>query len=117
VFLPPEAKRLVDTVGWCNSAFWRAFDEVADPYDYSLLGDVAITVIPVGRIAGFFGKYLSRGAEATGVTSAVKVAVYALSSSKWARAVGSVAGVFTPTVKEPLEVFGEVGYVSVFETV
>ena len=98
VFLPPEAKRLVDAVGWCNSAFWRAFDEVADPYDYSLLGDVAITVIPVGRLAGLFGKYLSRGAEASGVLSAVKAAVYALSSSKWARAVGSAAGYVLPDV-------------------
>jgi hypothetical protein len=98
VFLPPEAKRLVDAVGWCNSAFWRAFDEVADPYDYSLLGDVVITVIPVGRIAGLFGKYLSRGAEASGIISAVKAAVYALSSSKWARAVGSAAGYVLPDV-------------------
>ncbi|WP_158307116.1 hypothetical protein [Pyrobaculum ferrireducens] len=63
VFLPPEAKRLVDAVDWCNKAFWDAFDKVADPYDYSLLGEVALTVVPVGRIVGFFGKWLARGGQ------------------------------------------------------
>ena len=95
VFLPPEIRRLVDAYRPCNEAFWKAFDEVADPYDYSFLGDVALTVIPVGRVAGFFGRLLGfgRGAEkAEGAVSAVKAAFYALGASKWARAVGTGAG-------------------------
>ena len=99
VFLPPEVRKLVDAVGWCNLEFWKAFDEVSDSYDYALLGDVALTVIPVGKLGGFFGKVLARGAEtAGGVISAVKAAVYALSSSKWARAVGAAAGYVIPDV-------------------
>ena len=99
VFLPPETRRLVDAAGWCNSEFWRAFDEAADPYDYSLLGDVALTVVPLGKLAGFFGKVFARGAEAAGgVISAIKTAVYALSSSKWAKAVGAAAGYVLPDV-------------------
>ncbi|MEM3836187.1 hypothetical protein [Pyrobaculum sp.] len=95
VFLPLETRRLVDAYGPCNEAFWKAFDEVADPYDYSLLGDVALTVIPVGRIAGFFGKLLGVGKaaeRAEGLISALKTVYYALGSSKWARAVGTGVG-------------------------
>ncbi|MGC9052197.1 MAG: hypothetical protein ACP5J3_14860, partial [Pyrobaculum sp.] len=102
VFLPPEAKRLVDAVDWCNKAFWDAFDKAADPYDYSLLGDVALTVVPVGRIVGFFGKWLARGARGLGeigdLISAVRSAVTALSASRWARAAGSAAGYLLPDV-------------------
>ncbi len=99
VFLPPETRRLVDAVGWCNSEFWRAFDEVADPYDYSLIGDFALTVVPVGKLANFLGKVLARGASAAGdVISAIKAATYALSSSKWARAVGTAAGYVIPDI-------------------
>lgn len=100
VFLPPEVRRLVDAVSWCNSAFWRAFDEVADPYDYSLLGDAALAAMPVGKIAGFFGRWIVRGGkwldDVGGLASAVKSVVYALSSSKWARAAGAVSGYVLP---------------------
>ena len=102
VFLPPETKRLVDAYKPCNEAFWRGFDEVSDPYDYSLLGDVALTIIPVGRIVGFFGKLLGAGARAfeeiNGLINAIKSAYYALSSSKWARAVGTASGFVIPDV-------------------
>ncbi|MEM1599032.1 MAG: hypothetical protein QXI07_11060, partial [Pyrobaculum sp.] len=96
VFLPAEVRRLVDAVDWCNRRFWRGFDEVSDSYDYALLGEVALTVIPVGRVAGLFGKLLGAGArafeEVRGVVDAVKSAYYALSTSKWARAVGTGSG-------------------------
>jgi len=95
-FVPEEVKKRAGAVPWCDREFWEGFESVADTYVGYFAADVALTIIPWGKVAGIFGK-LGVGGKFDKLWDLANAVRSSLSGLRWVRAAYQAGALVVPS--------------------
>ncbi len=94
-FVPEEVKKRAEAVPWCDREFWGGFESVANTYVGYFAADVALTIIPWGKV-GIFGK-LGAGGKFDKLWDLVNAVRSSLFGRKWVRAAYQAGALVMPS--------------------
>jgi len=95
-FVPEEVKKRAEAVPWCDREFWGGFESVANAYVGYFATDVALTIIPWGKVVGIFGK-LGAGGKFDKLWDLVDAVRSSLFGRKWVRAAYQAGALVMPS--------------------